>query len=234
MPSYPAYHTGYETLSLVLEHVDPDLTYHQSCSRLLSVLLYSLSSSSLIQTRFDELAEHLQADYANRGLAAKLRAQISTDSPDPQLNAAIELFESSMKDFSNASTVWNDYLKTSTLNKTSVDPLFLRSLNDISIGVERVFTSSGSTLYGRPDTRNLLIGTPLSDFYTTLFFPGLHDILDHLATSETAKRRHVTNHEELRTIAARIKELTTQLRRHLSEITVAFRVATQMMRPRPI
>ena len=242
MASYPAYHTAYETFNLVAGHVDPAFRAHQSCARLLSVLLYSLSSATLLPARFDELAEQLQADYAARGLGARLRARLGpketttpTDQKNSQLKEAIDLFEASIVDFGNASTAWHQFTEKASKN-FSLDPLLVRSINDVSIQVEKVFTSSsGAPLYGRPDTRNLLLGTPASDFYTTVFFPGLHDLLEQLAAAETiGQRRNGANHEELRQSEAKIRQLTGRLRRHLSEITVAFRAAVRLMRPRPI
>lgn len=243
MPSYPAYHTAYETFNLVAGHVDPAFRAHQSCARLLSVLLYSLSSATLLPARFDELAEQLQADYGARGLGARLRARLgpaketttTADEKNGKLNEAIDLLEASIVDFGNASTAWHQFTEKASKN-FSLDPLLVRSINDVSVQVEKVFTSSsGAPLYGRPDTRNLLLGTPASDFYTTVFFPGLHDLLEQLAAAETiGQRRNGANHEELRMSEAKIRQLTGRLRRHLSEITVAFRAAVRLMRPRPI
>lgn len=163
-------------------------------------------------------------DYGLEGLPEKLRNKLP--------NESVELMESSMRDFANASTQWHAYVDSQAANLT--DPYLVRQLNDVSMRVERVFTeNAGRSLFGRPDTRNLLLGTPLDDFYSTLFFPGLHDLLNLLAQTEAAKSRKA-NHDELKESQQQLALQITELRRHLSDITIALKVATQMLRPRPI
>ena len=232
MSSYPAYHTGYETFSLVEQHIDPQFKIHQSCSRLISVLMYSLSSSTLIPIRLDELSNIILEDYAREGLSELLRKRLPKDH-----HASVDLMETTMKQFANESTKWHQHVEQVT-NSTELkrDIYTIRHINDVAMRVERVFTqNAGRSLFKRPDTRNLLLGTPLDDFYSTLIFPGLHDLLNEIQYKESSKTRLVRmSHEELKLVQQEQKYLQLELRRHLSDIAIAFQVATRMLKQKPI
>ena len=192
--------------------------------------MYSLSSSTIIPVRFDELSQIILSDYAKEGLPKLLRKQLSEE-----YHSAVELAEKSMKDFYNQTIRWHQYVDRVMENESAIsDPFEVRHINDISMKLERIFTeNSGQSLYQRPDTRNILLGTSLSDFYSTVFFPGLFDLLDEIKYKETLKTNK-RNHDELRDIQQELKDLQQELRRHLSDITIAFQVATRILQEKPI
>ena len=227
--SYPAYHTAYETFNLVTSHIDPDLSIHQSCSRLISILLYSLSCSTLVPVRLDELATTITNDYESEGLPKMLKEKLPSDD-----HQSIEWLESSMVRFANATANWHRMMEQMGKNATT-EPYLVRQLNDIVIRVERVFTeNSGRTLYNRPDTRNLIHGAPISDFYSSRIMPGIHDLINELDQTETMSRKPNLSHDELRSVQERSKELIHQLKRHLSDVGIALQTAARLLHTNPI
>ncbi|KAF7488588.1 N-acetylated-alpha-linked acidic dipeptidase 2 [Sarcoptes scabiei] len=97
---YPAYHTSYETFYLVEKFIDPEFRIHQSCSRLINLLLYSISSSTLIPLDFHRLSGKILDDYIEDNLDARLLKII--DQNDSDELKSLEFLRSSMKKFSNA------------------------------------------------------------------------------------------------------------------------------------
>lgn len=229
--SYPAYHSNYETFYLVERFIDPDFSIHQTCSRLISMLLYSLSCSTVLPVRLDELGDRMVADYWQEGLHDRLSKSLEDQTP-------IELLERSLAEFGNTSARWQETLQqelsansSHSLNRTHLthDPYRVRHANDILQSVERVF-ASGEPLSGRPDTRNLLYGSPVSDFYRTVLLPGVHDLLDEIRFQESLKvRKPRLDHSEFNRIEHELTRLRRTLRRHLNDITLALRLATRLL-----
>lgn len=210
----PAYHTSYDTFNLVKKYVDPDFSIHQTCSRLLSTLLYSLSSSSLVPLRVTDLAARIRLDFSNSALPKQMTELVGIDHKN-----LLDRIGKAIDEFVKTADTWQDNLNK--LNRTGElvkDAYLLRSINDVLMSVERTFTdNSGRALENRPDARNLLYGTPLQDFYTTLLFPGLHDLIHQL------KMANVTSSQGENT------KINQSMERHANDIVLAFENACRLL-----
>ncbi|KPM05820.1 N-acetylated alpha-linked acidic dipeptidase-like protein [Sarcoptes scabiei] len=225
---YPAYHTSYETFYLVEKFIDPEFRIHQSCSRLINLLLYSISSSTLIPLDFHRLSGKILDDYIEDNLDARLLKII--DQNDSDELKSLEFLRSSMKKFSNATKQWQLFLDQFVENK---NPLEIRQLNDLIMMIEHSF--SPRALRKRPSVKNLLYGTILSDSYRTVLFPGINDILDEIKQLEKTKQRKIRwTHEELNEIETETKQLRRSLLRHLNEITLSFEQAVRLLQQKLI
>lgn len=223
MPSYPAYHSNYDTFHLLEKFIDPDFAIHQTCSRLISMLMYTISSSTLIPVHFDELSELISKDYQREQLQQRIFEHL------PENKKEIELFEQSIKQFSNATVQWSDTVKL--LNKTlKENPYLARQINDVNMQVERIFTESmGRPLYKRVDTRNILYGNPSENLYATVFFPGIHDLLSEIQYQLNLRKNGARlDQEKMKQIETNLVNTKQELRRNLNSITLAFRLAAKM------
>lgn len=220
----PAYHSNYDTFLLVKKFVDPDFSIHQACSRLASTLLYSLSCSTLVPIKLADLAARIHLDLKHSRLPDKLKKHSSIDH-----EKIIDRLKVAVEDFHKTTNEWQT--RVDKLNKTGdlrKDAYLLRSTNDVLMSVERTFTdNSGRALEGRPQARNLLYGTPRQDFYTTLLFPGLHDLVNELKLEKASR---MSTHDELNRATDKIKQINQNIERHANDIVLAFKVATRLLR----
>lgn len=220
----PAYHSNYDTFNLVKKFVDPDFSIHQACSRLASTLLYSLSCSTLVPIKLTDLAAHVHADFKHSRLPDKLKKYSSTDH-----EKMIDRLKIVIEDFHKTTNEWQTRLdKLNETGELQKDAYLLRSINDVLMSVERTFTdNSGRALQNRPQARNILYGTPIQDFYSTLLFPGLHDLVNEL---KVEKGNLMSTHDELNRVTSKIKHINQNIERHVNDIVLAFKVATRLLR----
>ncbi|CAG2115287.1 unnamed protein product [Medioppia subpectinata] len=214
---YPAYHTGYETLYLVNKFIDPDFSLHKTCTQLLGVLLHAISGSILLPYRIDELANRVLIDYkyiykmnANH---EKFGAKYDIYGDNKPL---IDMLEKSLAAFVSAANDWTEMIRHLDIN----NPLLVRRANDAMMGVERAFIRPEG-LHERPEIKNLLYAPFKYNKYSTVVFPGMLDLMRQISITQRGD-------------VSKVPQLRQSLRRHISDIAIALRSATNLLNTHPL
>ncbi|KAH7641419.1 n-acetylated-alpha-linked acidic dipeptidase 2-like isoform x2 [Dermatophagoides farinae] len=224
---YPAYHTNYDTFYMVKTFIDPDFHIHQSCTRLINMLLYSLSCSTIIPVNFRHLSRQILDDYQRQSMDKRLRDILTVDGSQEQ--KSINFLRESMKIFDNATEQWQNQMKN--FNFTD-QPLAIRRMNDLIIMIERSFAQKLLPMDGNEELKNLLYGTFNKDFYQTLLFPGMNNLMAEINDQQLRKRQQTNRltREELTRIDQQTNRLKQTLRRHLNDVSLALRNAAKLLR----
>nr|XP_027205667.1 N-acetylated-alpha-linked acidic dipeptidase 2-like [Dermatophagoides pteronyssinus] len=221
--SYPAYHTNYDTFYMVKKFIDPDFSIHQSCTRLINILLYSLSCSTIIPANFYHLSQQILNDYNQQSIDQQLRNIIGNED-----QKSINFLHESMKIFDNATEQWQNEMKNFNLTD---QPLAIRQINDLIISIERSFATKLLPLDGNHEIRNLLYGTLSTNFYQTLLFPGVTNLIAEIHNQHWIKtQQNGLTRKELNEIDQQINHLKQTLRRHLNDISLSLRNAAKLLR----
>lgn len=166
-PTYPAYHTAYDTLLLYNNWTNHHLT--PLCARLHGAALWLASESPLLPVNFSALANCLEDSLEElRSGPTALELELNGVSLNP-LRLAIERFR-------KAADNWTLYLET--LNHSR--PELLRELNDRAMLAEQALLKT-TGLPGRPLTRHLLWSPSEFDRRKVTGFPVLADLLFYIS-----------------------------------------------------
>jgi hypothetical protein len=199
--AYPTYHTGYETFELVNNTVDRDFSMHATCSRLSLAVVRDLSDRVVLNLVPLEYAKLLRSAWAQLE-ADEALAQIEG------LGISTEALGAQIERFAVAVTNWTTLF--SSLDASS-DPLLARALNDQMMGLDRAFLLTHG-LPNRPQYRHSIISPSQFNAYGGGAFPGIRDLLYHIE-NETGD----------------VADLTRQLRRHVSDVLVAVKQASDFL-----
>ena len=212
---------------MVKTFIDPDFHIHQSCTRLINMLLYSLSCSTIIPVDFRHLSRQILDDYQRQSMDKRLRDTLTVDGSQEQ--KSINFLRESMKIFDNATEQWQNQMKN--FNFTD-QPLAIRRMNDLIIMIERSFAQKLLPMDGNEELKNLLYGTFNKDFYQTLLFPGMNNLMAEINDQQLRKRQQTARltREELTRIDQQTNRLKQTLRRHLNDVSLALRNAAKLLR----
>lgn len=213
---YPAYHTGYETFYLVEKIIDPDFALHQGCSRLLGVLIHALSGRTILPYKFEELAQHIKSDYDSIWKNDDLRIISKSELTYGENSATIQFLENAMSNFLKAAKEWDESIQKVDAN----NPLQVRQINDLMMGVERAFIKPEG-LYERPEIKHVLYAPFKYDKYSRAAFPGLLDLMYKIAYTR-------------RTDAAKVPKYWKMLQKHISDIAIIIRGASKILTTDPL
>lgn len=212
---------------MVKTFIDPDFHIHQSCTRLINMLLYSLSCSTIIPVNFRHLSRQILDDYQRQSMDKRLRDILTVDGSQEQ--KSINFLRESMKIFDNATEQWQNQMKN--FNFTD-QPLAIRRMNDLIIMIERSFAQKLLPMDGNEELKNLLYGTFNKDFYQTLLFPGMNNLMAEINDQQLRKQQQTSRltREELTRIDQQTNRLKQTLRRHLNDVSLALRNAAKLLR----
>lgn len=212
---------------MIKTFIDPDFHIHQSCTRLINMLLYSLSCSTIIPVNFRHLSRQILDDYQRQSMDKRLRDILTVDGSQEQ--KSINFLRESMKIFDNATEQWQNQMKN--FNFTD-QPLAIRRMNDLIIMIERSFAQKLLPMDGNEELKNLLYGTFNKDFYQTLLFPGMNNLMAEINDQQLRKRQQTNRltREELTRIDQQTNRLKQTLRRHLNDVSLALRNAAKLLR----
>lgn len=212
---------------MVKTFIDPDFHIHQSCTRLINMLLYSLSCSTIIPVDFRHLSRQILDDYQRQSMDKRLRDILTVNGSQEQ--KSINFLRESMKIFDNATEQWQNQMKN--FNFTD-QPLAIRRMNDLIIMIERSFAQKLLPMDGNEELKNLLYGTFNKDFYQTLLFPGMNNLMAEINDQQLRKRQQTNRltREELTRIDQQTNRLKQTLRRHLHDVSLALRNAAKLLR----
>lgn len=212
---------------MIKTFIDPDFHIHQSCTRLINMLLYSLSCSTIIPVDFRHLSRQILDDYQRQSMDKRLRDILTVDGSQEQ--KSINFLRESMKIFDNATEQWQNQMKN--FNFTD-QPLAIRRMNDLIIMIERSFAQKLLPMDGNEELKNLLYGTFNKDFYQTLLFPGMNNLMAEINDQQLRKRQQTNRltREELTRIDQQTNRLKQTLRRHLNDVSLALRNAAKLLR----
>jgi len=178
--------------------------------------MHAISSSNLLPFRIDKLADQVQSDYKNMWKDDKNQILPKSELTNGTSNGLIEMLETSVANFSKAAKEWKEDLKNADIN----NPYIVRQMNDVMMGVERAFLKPEG-LHERPEIRNLLYAPFKYDNYSTVVFPGMLDLMKKIKQTQP-------------TDATKVPQYWKLLRRHISEITIAIRSATNLLKRTPL
>ncbi len=97
-------------------------------------------------------------------------------------------------------------------------------MNDVMMGIERAFLKPEG-LHERPEIRNLLYAPFKYDNYSTVVFPGMLDLMKKIA---------LTKRTDKSTDATKVPQYWKLLKRHISDIAIAIRSATNLLKRTPL
>lgn len=178
--------------------------------------MHAISSSNLLPFRIDELADRVQSDYENMWKDDKNETLSKNELTYELKNDLIEILETSIANFSKAAKEWKEELKNVDVN----NPYIVRQMNDVMMGVERAFLKPEG-LHERPEIKNLLYAPFKYDNYSTVVFPGMLDLMKKIKQTQP-------------TDATKVPQYWKLLRRHISDITIAIRSATNLLKRTPL
>jgi N-acetylated-alpha-linked acidic dipeptidase len=178
--------------------------------------MHAISSSNLLPFRIDELADRIQSDYENMWKDDKNRNLSKSELTYGPNNDLIEMLETSIANFSKAAKEWKEDLK----NVDIKNPYIVRQMNDVMMGLERAFLKPEG-LHERPEIKNLLYAPFKYDKYSTVVFPGMLDLMKKIAQTQRTNPTQVPQYWKL-------------LRRHISDIAIAIRSATNLLQRTPL
>lgn len=166
-PTYPAYHTAYDTLLLYNNWTNHHLA--PLCARLHGAALWLAADSPLIPVNFSALADHLEESLEElRSGPTALELELNGVSLYP-LRLAIERFRKSADN-------WTLYLE----RLSHARPEQLRALNDQAMLAEQALLKT-TGLPGRPLTRHLLWSPSEFDHRKVTGFPVFGDLLFYIS-----------------------------------------------------
>ena len=120
---YPTYHTGFETVRLVEDIVDPGFVQHRFCAQLNTYLARDFSDSLVLDFSPEEYTEVM-----SEGLAA-----LSSDGVFARLDAlgvdGVPAWMESVRDYGASAAAWRDRFND-TREAAGEDPLLARRLSD--------------------------------------------------------------------------------------------------------
>lgn len=159
LPTYPQYHSRYDSYNFVHKFVDPDWSYHMTVSKVLGLVAKSLSDSFILPYDFVDYAAYLRT-----GLSG-LRASISPKLPTLDYSA----LENAIQAFYDSAIAVRKEVEKLGKDKNP-DPFQLRAINDRLFLTERAFLNYQG-LPGQPWLRHTVYAPSTSDSYSSSMFP---------------------------------------------------------------
>ena len=207
--SYPAYHTGYETYYLVDRIIDPGFSLHSCCTRLLGVLIHAIAQSTFLPFDFQEFADRVRDDFYDFITGTNYKAFSKNQSFNNKTKDLIDMLDIQIRNLIRAADEWNSNLKKVNLN----NPVFVRQMNDLMIGFERIFIKPEG-LDERAQIRHVLYAPFKYDTYSKGAFPGVKDLMYKISHSNDKNQ---------------IEHNLKLLRKHLSDVALIIKSAARFL-----
>ncbi|XP_067686592.1 N-acetylated-alpha-linked acidic dipeptidase 2-like [Haliotis asinina] len=198
IPTYPLYHSEYETFYAVKNFVDGNFTYHRAIGQLWLAVALELTDSAILPFNLSDYAETM----------SRLQEQLEVDMGDvldknlPGYNANLTQV---IDEFTEAAASFMSQVANTNTSK----PLVVRKLNDQLLQLERAFLDP----HGLPDRsyyRHILFAPSSHNQYAGASFPGLVDLLFDIEESDTSQWEKVKQHFSV--ILFTIQSATSTLR----------------------
>jgi len=159
LPTYPQYHSRYDTYYFMHNFVDPNWSYHTTVSKVLGLVAKALVDSYILPYDFVDYAAYLSA-----GLTS-LKAKVNPKLPGLYFSP----LENAIQNFYN--TAVNTRQEVWKLTKAkNPDPYQLRAINDRLFLTERAFLNYQG-LPGQPWLRHTVYAPNTADSYSSSMFP---------------------------------------------------------------
>ncbi|GFO21487.1 N-acetylated-alpha-linked acidic dipeptidase 2 [Plakobranchus ocellatus] len=165
VPSYPLYHTEYETFDIVKRQYDRDFQFHAAVGRVNAEMLRNLADSLILPfhiASYTKGLKHLKKTLDTSGYGAVLRANLDNYG---KLDDVITEFGADVANFEK---------RLDQLDKNN--PYQVREVNDQILLLEKAFLISEG-LPTRPSKKHILFAENANDAYAASSFPGLVDLL---------------------------------------------------------
>ncbi|KAL3881663.1 hypothetical protein ACJMK2_028073 [Sinanodonta woodiana] len=164
IPSYPLYHSAYETFHMFTTIIDPSFNYTLAVARLWAVLAWKLADETVFSFDVRRYAKSINDFITTLKDEFGYEWQIN--------NVNIVALESA----SNNLTLAADNFHNHILNINQNDLLAVRMLNDKMMQLERTFLDPEG-LPGRPIYKHVMFAPSKFDSYTDNSFPGIVDTM---------------------------------------------------------
>ncbi|KAK3712655.1 hypothetical protein RRG08_058558 [Elysia crispata] len=177
LPSYPLYHTEYETFDIVKNQYDKGFEFHAALSRFMGEMARNLADSLILPFNLDGYSEGLKLikrklDASDYGV--KLKVMLDNYG---KLDEVIAGFETDINDFRN---------RLEKIDKNN--PYAVREMNDQILLLEKAFLISEG-LPTRPSKKHILFAENSNDVYAESTFPGLVDLLFKIDSAPAREQR---------------------------------------------
>jgi len=201
MSGYPAYHTGFETFSLVDKIYDPQYKVFRACAQLNLRLGLELAESTVLPFNMENYAKVMEEGMTtleDSGILSKVR----------DLGIETRYWNSSVFEFRNVAKNFD----TIASQVAATRPEMVRQINDQIRGFERNFLLAEG-LPDRIQYRHVIVAPSLFDAYGGSAFPGVGDLLYRIQEQDTGSEEHT--------------RLVKLLRKHVSDLMIVVKRATR-------
>nr|XP_034326253.1 N-acetylated-alpha-linked acidic dipeptidase 2 isoform X1 [Crassostrea gigas] len=176
LPSYPLYHSKYETFKAVDEFMDRGFKCHRASGQVWAEVARNLADSLIIPFQVEDYAKTLKDGVDN--LENEFGLLMKKNGIELELlYKAISVFAADAADFQE---------RAKHVDKKN--PFAIRSLNDQLTLMERAFIDPEG-LPGRPLARNIVFADSSTNAYADAIFPGLIDGMFEIEESADEERR---------------------------------------------
>merc|ERR1712179_88827 len=205
MSGYPAYHTGFETFSLVDEIYDPEYKVFRACAQLNLRLGLELAESTVLPFRMENYAKVMEEGMEtleSSGVLGKVRS----------LGVETQYWNSSVFAFREVARNFDTFASQVAMDR----PEMVKLVNDQMRGFERNFLLSEG-LPDRVQYRHVIVAPSLFDAYGGSAFPGVGDLVYRIEEEDATSPEH--------------SRLLKLLRKHVSDLMIVIGRATRHLLP---
>ncbi|KAL3873961.1 hypothetical protein ACJMK2_037036 [Sinanodonta woodiana] len=176
IPSYPLYHSVYETFYVVEQLIDRGFKYHRAVGQVWAEMARNLADTVIIPFNVSDYSRTLKE--LTRTLLKDYNKTLSDNFINTQLlQDAVDNFSMEVNSFQQ---------KLTQVNRN--DPLAVRKINDQLMNLDRAFLDPAG-LPGRRLKRHILLTESTIDNYSGASFPGIVDGLFEINKSSNSTEK---------------------------------------------
>uniref|UniRef100_A0A0B7AYA9 Peptidase M28 domain-containing protein n=1 Tax=Arion vulgaris TaxID=1028688 RepID=A0A0B7AYA9_9EUPU len=183
VPSYPLYHTEYETFDMVKGQLDQNFEFHAAIARVGGEALRAIADSLILPFNITNYAAGLEINRQtlDEDYGIEMAENLGNVTYD-KLKLVIEGFARDVSEFE---------VRRNNLNK--MNPYALREVNDQIMLLEKAFLHPEG-LPTRPLKKHLIFAENSNDAYAGSSFPGLIDLLFQIEKDDKDQWEKVKQH----------------------------------------